>query len=66
MFTCSVECLRLYLADMVNDGCSVDMVYLDISKVFDKVDHGIILHKLKILEFGVCGIIISSYIVLIL
>ena len=34
---------------MLEDGGSVDM-YLDFSKAFDKVDHGILLHKLKALR----------------
>ena len=32
---------------MLDSNSSVDMVYLDFSKAFDKVDHGIILHNLK-------------------
>ena len=38
------------------NSCSdtiVDMVYLDFSKAFDKVDHGILLHKVK--ELGITG-----------
>ena len=38
---------------MLDSGGSVDMVHLDFSKVFDKVDHGILLHKLKAL--GITG-----------
>ena len=38
---------------MLEDGGSVDMVYHDFSKAFDKVDHGILLHKLKAL--GITG-----------
>ena len=41
------------LMHMLEDGGSVDMVYLDFSKAFDKVDHGILLHKLKAL--GITG-----------
>ena len=34
---------------MLDSDSSVDMVYLDFSKAFDKVDHGIVLHKLRAL-----------------
>ena len=32
---------------------TVDMVYLDFTKAFDKVDHGVLLHKIKML--GITG-----------
>ena len=32
---------------MLDSNSSVDMMYLDFSKAFDKVDHGIILNKLR-------------------
>ena len=32
---------------------TVDMVYLDFAKAFDKVDHGVLLHKIKTL--GITG-----------
>ena len=39
---------------MLEAGGSVDMVYLDLSKAFVKVDHGILLHKLKALGITGC------------
>ena len=38
---------------MLYSNSSVDMVYLDFSKAFDKVDHGILLHKLR--AVGITG-----------
>ena len=38
---------------MLSSDCTVDMIYLDFSKAFDKVDHGILLHKLK--DLGITG-----------
>ena len=38
---------------MLNKVSTVDMVYLDFAKAFDKVDHGILLHKVK--DLGITG-----------
>ena len=35
---------------MLDNNSSVDMMHPDFSKVFDKVDHGILLHKLSAVE----------------
>ena len=46
------------ITHMLKAGGSVDIVYLDFSKAFDKVDHGILHHKLKALgitgHLGIC------------
>ena len=53
------SCLSALLDDfdnimhMLDSNSSVDMVYLDLSKAFDKVDHGILLHKLR--AVGITG-----------
>ena len=41
------------LDDLLAGAAGCDTVYLDFSKAFNKVDHGVLLHKLR--EFGVCG-----------
>ena len=41
------------LMNMIGSSMLVDMIYLDLSKVFEKVDHGIVLHKLR--YFGITG-----------
>ena len=38
---------------MLDHGDNCDSIYLDFSKTFDKVDHGILLHKMK--EIGIDG-----------
>ena len=50
------SCLSALLDDimhMLYSNLSVDMVYLYFSKAFDKVDHGILLHKLR--AVGITG-----------
>ena len=41
------------LMHMISSDTTVDMIYLDFSKAFDKVDHGVLLHKLK--DLGITG-----------
>ena len=38
---------------LMSGGNNVDMVYLDFAKTFDKVNHGVLLHKIKTL--GITG-----------
>ena len=44
---------------MLSSDCAVDMIYLVFSKAFDKVNHGIILHKFK--DLGITGKIGLSF-----
>ena len=41
------------IMNMLGKDPSVDMVYLDFAKAFDKVGHGILLHRLK--DLGITG-----------
>ena len=40
-------------SSFLEEGSNVDVLYLDFSKAFDKVDHGILLHKAK--DLGIIG-----------
>ena len=42
-----------HIMHLMSGGNSVDMVYLDFAKAFDKVDHGVLLHEIKTL--GITG-----------
>ena len=41
------------ILDLLVKGSNVDVVYLDFSKAFDKLDFNMLLSKLK--KYGVCG-----------
>ena len=43
----------IYYIMFTESSCSVDMIYLDFSKAFDKVDHGVLLHQLR--DMGIAG-----------
>ena len=47
---------------MFTESCSVNIIYLDFSKAFDKVDHGVLLHKLRDIA-GKLGIWFYSFLI---
>ena len=53
--SCLSALLDVYdnIMHMINNKFTVDMIYLNFSKAFDKVDQGILLHKLR--DLGIKG-----------
>ena len=50
------------LEDLSEGGTAVDSVYLDFSKAFDRVDHGVLFHKLRDLGIhGKLGVWIAAF-----
>lgn len=41
------------IVEALEDGVQTDVVYLDFAKAFDKVDHGVLMRKLR--GMGICG-----------
>ena len=62
--TCLSALLTVYDNIMLtlNSSSSTDMIYLDFAKAFDKVDHSILLHKVKAIGIqGKLGIWIKNF-----
>ena len=53
--SCLTQLIQHYddVLKILENGDNCDSIYLDFSKAFDKVDHGILLHKMK--EIGIDG-----------
>ncbi|GJQ81172.1 hypothetical protein Trydic_g23344 [Trypoxylus dichotomus] len=41
-----------YASEVIDDHGQVDVLYTDISKAFDRIDHGILLRKLQDIGFS--------------
>ena len=62
--SCTSKLLEVldHVGSLLDNGKQVDMIYMDMSKAFDKVNHGCLLQKF--LEFGLRGSLLrwfSSY-----
>lgn len=55
--SCLSQLLQHYedILEKIKDGKSMNVFYLDFAKAFDKVDHGILLHKLR--DHGITGLV---------
>ena len=42
-----------FMLIFTESSCSVDIIHLDFSKAFEKVEHGVLLHRLR--DMGIAG-----------
>ena len=57
--TTNLACFSQFLAEVIDNSCQVDVVFTDFSKAFDKIDHRIILAKLR--AFGLSDDFVSFF-----
>ena len=48
--TTNLLCITQFLSEVMDEGGQVDVIYMDFSKAFDRLDHGVLLTKL--VSFG--------------
>ena len=48
-----------YIGSLLDSGKQTDVIYLDMSKAFDKVQHSLILGKLR--QYNICGSLLSWF-----
>lgn len=48
----NLMCITEYLSNVLDSGGQADVIYIDFSKAFDKMDHGILLSKLASFGFS--------------
>jgi hypothetical protein len=56
--TTNLLTLQHSIIDAFSAGLCMDVIYTDFAKAFDKVNHTILLHKLKYI--GVCGLFFNG------
>lgn len=55
----NLYCITQHLAETINQGSQTDVIYTDLSKAFDKINHSILLHKFD--SFGFSAIFIKFF-----
>lgn len=57
-------CMTQYISEFLDDHGQVDVIYTDLQKAFDRIDHYILLKKLKMIGFSVdLLLLMKSYLI---